>query len=158
MYNFSFQKSTTGAPSWLSQWNMQLLISGREFKHHVGHEGYLKVRNNYQQPLCTTPCRPKSTLCCENTKTPLRPFVQKSIKLVTGIIWVDSYKFRKQMKFERKNKYPMRRWKLGFSLQGGPCLHAALPRGAHFHFPHLHSQGYTWKSLRWPQTFKSLEM
>ena len=60
----------------------------------------------------------------------------KDNKLVTGIIC----KFRKQVKYEKKSKHPMRRWKLSFSLQGGLCLWAVLPAWVHVSFP----QGSKW--------------
>ena len=60
----------------------------------------------------------------------------KDSKLVTGII----SKFRKQVKYEKKSKHPMRRWKLSSSLQGGLCLWAVLPAWAHVSFP----QGSEW--------------
>ena len=36
--------SVVGASGWLSQWGMRLLISGREFKHHVGCGSYFKKK------------------------------------------------------------------------------------------------------------------
>ena len=70
-------------------------------------------------------------------------------KLVTGII----YKFRKLMKFE-KSKYPIKRWKLSFSLQNGPRLWAALAGWAHFSFPGAARGGHK-EITKVPQTLQT---
>ena len=88
-----------------------------------------------------------SPICALKTLKLQWDHLYKHNKLVTGII----YKFRKQVKYEKKNKHPRRRWKLSFSLQGGLCLWAVLPAWAHVSFP----QGSEWGTqeiTRVPQT------
>ena len=91
-----------------------------------------------------------SPTCAVKTLKPQCCHLYKVSKLVPGII----YKLRKQMKCEKKSKYPMRRLKFSFSLQGGPCVWAALPAWAHFNFPRTESGGHE-EITRVPQTLQT---
>ena len=88
-----------------------------------------------------------SPICAVKTLKLQWDHLYKDNKLVTGII----YKFRKQVKYKKKSKHPMRRWKLSFSLQGGLCLWAALPAWAHISLPRAAS-GEHKEITRVPQT------
>ena len=87
-----------------------------------------------------------SSTCPVKTLKPQWVHLHKDNKLVTCLI----YKFRKQMKY-KKSKHPKRKWKLSFSLQGGPCFSIALSALTHFNFPRIASGGHK-EITRVPQT------